>query len=146
MASRSQRDLPSACCRDTAVELSVGGFRPGVGRFDVAFPDSPRQWSAASSRLAVRSGEGWGHGLAQILPGVAAERINIDVFRGTILQGVMTIHSASPLSAPQRNPIGSAVAGSSKTFRVHQGLQQDWPITVALFPVLRKLPRTTRKN
>src|SRR5437660_5310025 len=67
MASRNQRDLPSACCRDTAVELSVGCFRPGVGRFDVAFPD-------------------------------------------------------------------------------HEGLQQDWAITVALLPVLRKLPRTTRKN
>src|SRR5437867_1767067 len=81
-----------------------------------------------------------------MLPGIAAERINVDVLGGTTLQAVMTIHSASPLSSTQPNPIRGAVAGTSKAFRIHEGRQQDRAITVELFPVARKLTRAERKN
>src|SRR5712692_6298216 len=102
MVSRSRRNLPSAYCRDNGVEFSAGCFLPGVGRSFAASPGSHRRSSAWSRLLAGNSED---RGLAQMPPGIAAERINVDVLGGAILQCVIAIHSASPLSPAQRNPI-----------------------------------------
>src|SRR6266446_439156 len=146
MVSRSRRNPHSVSCRDSAVALSVGRSLPGVDRCGVVSPGSCRKWSTVSQQLGVGSEKNGSFSVAEMLSRIGAEGVNVDILQYTIGDGVMPIHSASSLRPSQGNPIGVAVAGSPETFRLHQGLQQSRPITVALLPVSRKLPRTSRQN
>src|SRR5438874_9989167 len=51
-----------------------------------------------------------------------------------------------PAVCPTMDPVGSPIAGSAKTDRIHQGFQQQGTTPVAGLPVARHLPRTQRQN
>src|SRR5258708_8627906 len=59
---------------------------------------------------------------------------------------VLPIHATASGGLPNMDPVGSPIAGSPKTGRIHQGFQQQGTIPVADFPVARDVPRAQRQN
>jgi hypothetical protein len=84
--------------------------------------------------------------MTQLLLYVAAKRIETNVFGSQAVGAVFPIHPPSSLRLPYANPICRPIAGATESARVHQGLQQERPVTVAEFPVTGKLPCALPQN
>src|SRR5579864_1707360 len=59
---------------------------------------------------------------------------------------VLPVHATASGGLPNLYPVGSPIAGSPKTGRIHQGFQQQGTIPVEGLPVARHLPRAQRQN
>src|SRR5438067_6219705 len=59
---------------------------------------------------------------------------------------MLPVHATASGGLPDMDPIGSPIAGSAKTDRIHQGFQQQGTTPVASLPVARHLPRAQRQN
>jgi hypothetical protein len=89
--------------------------------------------------------------MTQLLLYVAAKGIETNVFGSQAVSAVFPIHPPSSWRLPYANPICRPIAGATESARVHQGLQQEQPVTVAEFPVAEfpvtgKLPCALPQN
>jgi hypothetical protein len=84
--------------------------------------------------------------LAELLLRVAHQRINIDIFDRLAVSSTLPVHATASGGLPYMDPVGSPVAGSTKTSRIHQGFQQQGTTPISRFPVARHLPRAQRQD
>lgn len=52
-----------------------------------------------------------------MLPGMADQRVDVDVFDGLAVRFVLPVHATVPGGLPHIDPVGGPVAGSSKAIR-----------------------------
>ena len=62
------------------------------------------------------------------------QRIEPDLFKRTDL-AVLLLEFAAALSLAHANPVGRFVGGALKAWAFDEGLQQDWPVTIAPAPI-----------
>src|SRR5271157_442853 len=59
---------------------------------------------------------------------------------------MLPVHATASGGLSDMDPVGGAIAGSAKTFRIHQGLQQQGTTPVADLPVAWHSPCAQRQN
>src|SRR5439155_16741492 len=101
-------------CPTISAEFSQVEKRAALG-----YQPAPRYLSTGTSPPVCRGGIA-----AETLARVAGQRIDVDVFDGSAVVFVVTVHAAAPGSLPNIDPVGGPVAGSTEALGIHQRFQQ----------------------
>lgn len=84
-------------------------------------------------------------GALQLL-GIANQRIDVDVFDRSAVVFVLPVHSAASGGLPDMDPVGSPVAGSSKSGGIHRRFQQHRALPISRLPIGRQSAGTQRQD
>ena len=88
--------------------------------------------------LHIAINKGRRSSLAQLPLAVAGQGQDVNILDGTAMSGMISIHAATTLSLPKMDPVRGTIRGSSKTGRIDQGFQEQWPVAEKLLPIVRQ--------
>ena len=74
----------------------------------------------------------------ELFASMTAQGVNKDVLDGLAVRGMIAVHSASALGGPEVNPVAGFIARPAKAGTIHQGLEQERPVTINHLPILRQ--------
>jgi hypothetical protein len=77
---------------------------------------------------------------------MTAQGIDVNVFDGLPMSGMLPVHASASLSAAEMNPVGGFVNRSGKTVAFDESFHQQRTIPVQSFPIFRQAACGERKN
>src|SRR5579864_1569239 len=93
-------------------------------------------------RITIR----WDWITAEPLSGIAHQGVKVNVLDRLSMTFMLAVHATPPPGLAHPDPVGSPVAGATKTRHIHQGFQQHGMTPEVLLPVSRHLPCTQRQD
>jgi hypothetical protein len=85
-------------------------------------------------------------GIAESLPGIPGQGVEVNVFDGLPVGVVLSVHATAAGGGAHVDPVGRSIASAAKALRVYQGFQQPGTIPISGLPVLGHLPSAQRQD